>query len=283
MKNISLIILFFLAFNSIELKSQQLDSFLIATCFNHYIENGAISQKKYASSQKTYNRKSQLIREVHYSDETFQPELIYYYHYNDNGLLIFKEGITLENEPSHYVEYTYDNDKLINQTEYKFTGKTANLVKKIKFKYENNDIIIEKHYNGKKKKSMTVTKDNSNPKQKIINTIYHINDSLNSETSIYNYDGNGLTSIKHIFQYKSGVSDTTTTKYNYDNSKRISKIEDFNADGKLITRYSYLYFADGRISSVNRVNSSFKVISNKSYVYLESDLVFPDRPIPIIK
>lgn len=263
-----------------DISGQIVDSFIVKTVFTHEVIDGKLTTKKTPEIQHTYQQNAQVYRIIKYNLETVQPEVITYFHYNKDGLLV-EENINLDNELLSYEQYQYKKGILKSSSRYSVNNTSTSLISRKKYTKKDNVETI-RYYNKNNKLIKTQTKTFNENKLSSDLIILSKNNDTTSINKVFEYLDNGqIKAIKRIYTMKNGSEAVESSKFSYHNGN-LSKIEVRDANNKVLKRTNYMYFANGALSSIGIVDGNNNYISNQSMVYKFTDLTLNERKIPDI-
>lgn len=272
MNSRTIIISSLLFFAGINKAFSQKDSILVTTFYGYIIDNGRITNDKYAIWQKTYSMNNRLLRTVYY-EEGAQVDYELFHHYKNN-----KEYLAEKYKDGSIIGYTlYDQKgKKSSVTNYKIEGTKDILWGKIESKKKKNTTYIKK-YNNKEELIYTKEVTLSNNTKAILETYFN-NDSLKSKSTeiAFKPDNTADTLSKTIVLSFPDKNDTITFKYNYNKNNILDNVVEKHNNINYTT--TYRYYDGGSLKSYRTMDDK-----RKFYKYYLFDLKRYYRIVPSVK
>jgi YD repeat-containing protein len=171
------------------------------------------------------------LEKIFYLDDNFDSV---HYSYNNGNKLIEKKLINSDNETESIFTYTYQESKILNESEYD----------------SENQLVDEKNYEYDEKGNLIKYSHFNSMDDITIQTTYEY-DENNNRTKILNYDNEGNLISRSTYKYNDSkqvislIEDTTlqssTYQFEYDTNGKVISQKEFTEEEEIIATITYTY------------------------------------------
>jgi len=249
-----------------ELYSQKEDLY-VDTEYHNILINGRNTGRKYAVSQKMYDKNSELFRQAFFNSVTKQQDSALYYFYNAEG----KIGL---------IEKTNINEELIGYSKYKY--KKGNLREIKNYAYDNNSEVstLKSKEQFKRSKNNYIKKVLS-ASNKILYSEYQLKDDgliIEITTNCFNSDSINRKILSRSYIdtivnkeveriiLLNGDTLTTVRNYKYNTLNRLEKIITRDGNGNYLYQTIFEYYPQGNLSIKRIISSDKKILKIEQHV-----------------